>query len=68
MKKTIYDFSEAVEYFDWYSPSELSSMLKEAVLGLARAEFDYAIVQDAQCVALAVCDFLDKIKEKEIGQ
>lgn len=41
MKKTVYDFTEAVKELDsWYKPSDLSSILKTAVLELAHIEDD----------------------------
>lgn len=74
MKKTVYDFSEAIKELDfWYKPKELSSELKTAVLGLAHINDDNSdmasdLIRHAQCAALTVCEFLDKIKEVEVEQ
>lgn len=74
MKKTVYDFSEAIKEANvWYKPSELSTKLKNAVLNLAYIEDDGSgtypgMIHWAQTAALTVCDFLDKIKEIEVEQ
>lgn len=72
MKKTVYDFSEAVKQIDmWYKPSEMSATLKSAMLELAYIEDDGSgtypgMIMAAQCAALTVCEFLDNIKEMEV--
>lgn len=70
MKKTVYDFSEAVVCADeWHKPSELSLALKNAALQLAIIdEKDTQVIKHLQCAALDVCDFLDSIKEVEVEQ
>lgn len=66
MKKTVYDFTEAEkELQQWYSPQELSTMLREAALNLAPL-CDYCqdnSIAEMQIVTLSACRFLDKIKE-----
>lgn len=71
MKKTVYDFSEAVkELKQWYSPKELSDNLKTAALRCAIP--DAGVREDKilqmQLAVLDVCDFLDAIKEMEVEQ
>lgn len=74
MKKTVFDFSEAINHTNmWYKPSELSSTLKNAMLELAYIEDDGSgmcsgMIQAAQCAALITCEFLDRIKEIEVEE
>lgn len=67
MKKTVYDFTEAEkELQTWYSPSELSTRLKDAVLiaSCRKSEDCELTIQQRLCeAAVDVCEFLDKIKE-----
>lgn len=68
MRKT-YDFSEAEkELQTWYSPRELSTRLKDAVLiaSCRKSEDCELTIQQRLCeAAVDVCEFLDKIKEVE---
>lgn len=62
-----YDFTEAEkELQTWYSPSELSTQLKDAVLlASCRKDADCELtIQQQLCEAVVnVCGFLDRIKE-----
>lgn len=71
MKKRVYDFSGAVmELEQWYKPSELSLMLKNAALELAplakNREGD--LIACMQIAVMNACNFLDAIKETEVEQ
>lgn len=70
MKKTVYDFSEAIKQANtWYKPSELSEILKDAALRLAALNDNGTdLIRDLQCATLNVCEFLDSIKEREVEQ
>ena len=71
MKKTVYDFSEAIkELTQWYSPKELSNNLKNAALRCANPDdgIREEMVLKMQLAVLDVCDFLDAIKETEVEQ
>lgn len=71
MKKTVYDFSEAIKELEqWYSPKELADNLKDAALRCAIP--DAGVREDKilqmQLAVLDVCDFLGRIKETEVEQ
>lgn len=68
MKKTVYDFKDAVVCADlWYKPSELSLALKNAALQLATIDNNGTdVIRHLQCAALDVCEFLDCIVEREV--
>lgn len=70
MKKTVYDFTEAVACADqWYKPSELSLALKNAALQLVVLnDNDTGVIRNLQCATLNVCEFLDSIEEREVEQ
>ena len=70
MKKTVYDFSLAIEHIrEWNRPSELSYELKDAALALATIKNDEGdLVKKMQCAVLSACWFLDCIIEKEVEQ
>lgn len=71
MKKTVYDFSEAIkELKQWYSPKELADNLKNAALRCANPDdgIREGMVLKMQLAVLDVCDFLDAIKETEVEQ
>ncbi len=71
MKKTVYDFQKAIKVLDeWFKPSELSSMLKDAALSLAPLS-DYCNdnrIAEMQMTVLNACDFLDAIEVKEVEE
>lgn len=71
MKKTVYDFSKAIiELEEWYKPSELSLILKNAALELAPLS-EYSKNNAVACLQMAVldvCNFLDAITETEVEQ
>lgn len=67
---TRYDFTEAAKQLhQWYSPSELSANLKDAALRLSCHDEDIieSLINQMQQAVLDVCDFLDKIKTKEVA-
>ena len=68
MKKTVYDFRVAEKFAnEWYTPSELSEMLKDAALDLASAIQDFPEEVCAMQIAVSnATSFLDMIKEKEV--
>lgn len=68
MKKTVYDFTEAIKQANtWYKPSELSGILKDAALHLAHLVLSQPeAVSTVQCAIKDACDFLDEIKEREV--
>jgi hypothetical protein len=70
MKKTVYDFAEAIKQADeWYKPRELSNILKDAALHLAHLVQVYPeAVCTVQCAIKDACNFLDEIKEMEVEQ
>lgn len=70
MKKTVYDFSEAIKQANtWYKPRELSNILKDAALHLAHlVQSQPEAVCAVQCAIKDACDFLDTIKETEVEQ
>lgn len=71
MKKTMYDFSMAIiELEQWYKPSELSIMLKNAALELASLTngLELSVIANMQKTVLDVCCFLDAVVEKEVEQ
>lgn len=70
MKKTVYDFSKAVEYANnWYKPSEMSNRLKTEAIALAFMIDDSPNeVSNMQQAVWAVTEFLDRIEEKEVAQ
>lgn len=69
MKKTVYDFKDAIKIADnWYKPSELSRTHKDKALRLASLKDEVDIVPNMQCAVLDVCEFLDAIVEKEVEQ
>lgn len=70
MKKTVYDFKQAVKQANaWYKPSELSVALKDKALLCATLNDNGTdIISELQCAVLDVCAFLDSIKEMEVEQ
>ena len=70
MKKTVYDFSNAIEYIrTTYSPSSLSMMLKDAALKLATLDSEgTSFIADMQLAVVNATEFLDSIMEKEVKQ
>lgn len=69
MKKTVYDFSEAVkEIEDDFTPRELADNLRATALRCAgRLNRDTHILQ-MQVAVQDVCAFLDAIVEREVEQ
>lgn len=67
MKKMIYDFKQADENANgWYSPEEISTMLKDAALSLAPLIQDYPEQVCAMQIAVTNATYiLDRIAEKE---
>lgn len=70
MKKTVYDFSDAVEYIrTMYDPTYLSSMLKDAALKLSILDSQgTSVIADMQIAVMNATEFLEAITEKEIEQ
>ncbi len=68
MRTIAYDFKQAVkEANEWYTPEELSTMLKDAALKLAEAIQDFP--EEVCAMQIAVNNataFLDLIEEKEV--
>lgn len=69
MKKTVYDFSEAIEEIkDGFTPSELADNLRATALRCAgKVERDKHILS-MQVAVQDVCAFLDAILEMEVEQ
>lgn len=70
MKKTVYDFSEAIEYTRTvYAPAKLSMMLKDAALKLATLDSEgTSFIADMQLAVVNAGEFLDSIIETEVEQ
>lgn len=70
MKKTVFDFKQAVKQAnEWYKPSELSAELKLKALCCAALDDNGTdVIKDLQCAVLDACYFLDAIKEMEVEQ
>ncbi len=67
---TRYDFTEAEKPLrQRYSPAELSANLKDAALRLSFHDEDTidSFIRKMQQAVLNACDFLDAIKQKEMG-
>lgn len=69
MKKTVYDFSEAVkEIKDNFTPRELADNLRAAALRCADCINRDTHILKMQVAVQCVCAFLDAIVEREVEQ
>lgn len=69
MKKTVYDFSEAIkEIEDNFTPHELADNLRATALRCANPLDRGRHILSMQVAVQDVCAFLDAIKETEVEQ
>lgn len=69
MKKTVYDFSEAIkEIKDNFTPRDLADNLRAAALRCADCLNRDAHILKMQVAVQNVCAFLDAIEELEVEQ
>lgn len=69
MKKTVYDFSEAIEEIKGnFTPHDLSENLKATALRCAGVLNRDKHILRMQCAVQDVCAFLDAIVETEVEQ